>query len=163
MVHTSMNHMEKQELKNLRHLSTLVGHFIRYWGFRKIHGEIWSVVYLAKTPLSGVEIGEILKVSKALISPALQELETEGLIKQTDSENSKTKRYEAEENVTKIIHGVLSRRERPMIENIQQSYMKLSEQCGDGESLNLDRLEKMGAMIQIAQMGLGALFESEWG
>ena len=155
--------MKKQELKSLQQLSTLIGHFIRYWGFRKIHGEIWSVVYLSKTPLSGVEIGQILKVSKALVSPALKELEAEGLIRQADSENSKTKRYEAEENVTKIIHGVLNRRERPMIENIRQSHEQLSQQSDKTESLNLDRLEKMGTMIQVAQMGLSAVLESEWG
>ncbi len=155
--------MEKQELRNLLQLSTFIGRFIRYWGFRKIHGEIWSVVYLAKVPLSGVEIGQILKVSKALMSPALKELETEGLIRQTHSENSKTKRYEAEENVTKIIQGVLNRREKPMIENIRKSHEKLSQQSAAAELLDLKRLETMGAMIQVAHIGLGALFESEWG
>ena len=73
--------MQKQELRNLQQLSTRIGHFIRYWGFRKIHGEIWSIVYLAKVPLSGIEISRILKVSKALVSPALKELEARGVVK----------------------------------------------------------------------------------
>jgi DNA-binding transcriptional regulator GbsR (MarR family) len=161
MVHTTMNHMEKQELLRLQKLAVGIGQFIRYWGFRKIHGEIWAVVYLSPAPMSGVEIGKILKVSKALVSPALKELEFEGLILQTKSENSKTKRYIAEEDVAKIIQGVLKRREIPMIEKIWQHHSDLSLQIKNKESVNLDRLQKMGLMIQMAQMGLATLLDSD--
>ena len=151
--------MKKQELLRLQKLSDGVGQFIRYWGFRKIHGEIWTVIYLSTEPLSGIEIGKMLEVSKALISPALKELEAEGLILQTKSENSKTKRYIAQEDVIKIIQGVLKRREIPMIEKIQQHHADLSLQSKEGESIHLERLEKMGMMIQTAQMGLATLLQ----
>jgi DNA-binding transcriptional regulator GbsR (MarR family) len=154
-----MNYMEKQELLRLQKLAAGIGQFIRYWGFRKIHGEIWAVVYLHKVPMSGIEIGKLLKVSKALVSPAIKELEEEGLIRQTKSENSKTKRYEAEEDVSKIIHGVLRRREKPMIDKIQQSHLQLSQKNSKIESINIERLESMGQMIQMAQFGLGRLLE----
>ncbi len=160
-----MNYMEKQELLRIQKLADGIGQFIRYWGFRKIHGEIWAVVYLSPSPMSGIEIGKMLKVSKALVSPALKELEAEGLILQTKSENTKTKRYIAEEDVTKIIQGVLKRREVPMIEKIQQHHKELSLQVENKNSVNLDRLQKMGMMIQMAQMGLGTLLDSDqmWG
>lgn len=156
-----MNYMKKQETLKIQQLSTLIGHFIRYWGFRKIHGEIWTVVYLSNEPMSGVEIGKLLKVSKALISPALKELEAEGLIKRVQSENSKTKRYEAEENVTDVIQGVLKRREKPMIDKIFQSHLELSQKGAEGSDLNLERLAKMGFMIQMAQMALGSLLDAD--
>ncbi len=115
--------------------------------------------------MSGIEIGKVLKVSKALISPALKEITAEGLILQTKSENSKTKRYIAEEDVGKIIQGVLRRREIPMIEKIQQHHNELSQQISNGESVNLVRLQKMGMMIQMAQMGLATLLDLDkmWG
>lgn len=153
--------MKKQELLALQNLSTSIGHFIRYWGFRKIHGEIWALVYLTKEPLSGVEIGTMLNVSKALVSPAIKELEAEGLIRQTKSENSKTKRYEAEEDVSKIIHGVLRRREKPMIEKIENDYTQLSDQLSDDSPLSANRVQNMGLMIQMAQMGLGTLLSDK--
>ncbi len=156
-----MNYMKNQELLKLKHLSTQIGHFIRYWGFRKIHGEIWAVVYLAESPMSGIEIGTLLNVSKALISPAIKELEEEGLISQIKSENSKTKRYKAEEDVTKIIRRVLSRREKPMINKIQKCYQELSHQAAENTVLNSDRLQKMGLMIQMAQTGLDAFFAAD--
>jgi DNA-binding transcriptional regulator GbsR (MarR family) len=79
--------MTKQQSLKVQQLSTFIGHFIRYWGFRNIHGQIWTIVYLSETPLSGAEIVKFLKVSKALVSPALKELEMEGLIKKVESES----------------------------------------------------------------------------
>jgi DNA-binding transcriptional regulator GbsR (MarR family) len=152
--------MEKQELLKLQKLAAGIGHFIRYWGFRKIHGEIWAVVYLSTKSMSGIEIGRSLKVSKALVSPALKELEAEGLIVQTSSENSKTKRYIAEDNVANIIQRVLKRREIPMIEKIQQQHHDLMVHSKDKENLSTERLHKMGMMIQLAQVGLGYVIES---
>lgn len=151
--------MKKQELLKIHQLSTLIGQFIRYWGFRNIHGEVWTVVYLSQQPLSGIEIGKLLKVSKALISPALKELETEGLIRQTKSENSKTKRYEAEDNLTEIIHGVLKRREKLMLDKIQKSHSGLVELGNNCESINQERLQTIGHMIQMAQFGLHTILQ----
>jgi DNA-binding transcriptional regulator GbsR (MarR family) len=156
-----MNYMNKQEVSGLQRLSNGIGQFIRYWGFRKIHGEIWSVVYLHKKPMSGIEIGKLLKVSKALISPALKELEAEGLIRQVQSENSKTKRYEAEEDVIKVIRDVLSRREKPMIEKIHQNFLEVARVSSDSDSIDPDRLQGLGLMIQMAQLGLGTLLDSD--
>lgn len=153
--------MTKQELLRLQKLSAGIGQFMRYWGFRNIHGEIWSVVFLSAKSLSGIEIAQILNVSKALISPALKELEAEGLIAQTKSENSKTKRYLAVDNVADIIHGVLRRRELPMIEKIQKLHKELSDQIVSPDTLNIERLQKMEMMIQMAHLGLGTLLHTE--
>jgi DNA-binding transcriptional regulator GbsR (MarR family) len=156
-----MNNMEKQEILRLQVLSTLVGHFIRYWGFRNIHGQIWTVIYLSREPLSGVEIKKLLEVSKALVSPALKELEEEGLIFQAESENSKTKRYAAKEDVSEIIRNVLKRREKPLIDQIQKIFSEIESKDGENSSLDSQRLKNIGSMIQTAQMLLGGLIESD--
>lgn len=156
--------MTKHLKSKIKDLSTLVGHFIRFWGFRKIHGEIWTVIYLSKLPLSGSEICGVLKVSKALVSPALRELEAEGLISKVGSENSKTKRYEAVENVMIIIRSVLKRREKPMIDKILRSHLALNRVRNLEEALNVERVVKMGLMIQIAQSTLQSFIDidPEW-
>ncbi|MFN7728068.1 MAG: GbsR/MarR family transcriptional regulator [Bdellovibrio sp.] len=153
--------MKNQELSKLCDLAALVGDFMRYWGFRKIHGEIWTLVYLTQHPLSGADIVKSLDVSKALVSPALKELEAEGLIFLAPSENSKTKRYQAEEDVTKIIRGVLQRRERPLLDQILKAYQALESQNPTQSALQRERLEKVGTMIQTAQMGLHFLTDSD--
>lgn len=153
--------MKKQELLNLRNLAGLVGDFIRYWGFRRIHGQIWVVIYLSDKPLSGVEIVQVLQVSKALVSPALKELEAEGLILPSESENAKTKRYRAEDDVEKIIKGVLKRREQPLIGKISKSFAKLSREATAQSAWSAERLEKMGGMIKTAQLTLNLLLDTE--
>lgn len=141
----------------MRVLAGHIGDFIRYWGFRRIHGEIWALVYLSETPLSGVEIVEKLQVSKALVSPALKELEDEGLILQVPSENSKVKRYAANEDVESVIKGVLKRRELPMLQEVWKSYTALYKSVTSSEGVRADRFERLGEMIKTAQMGLGLL------
>ena len=158
MVHVTMNYMKTQELQKLYLLSVVVGDFIRYWGFRKIHGQIWTILYLTGKPLSGVEITSALKVSKALVSPALQELQKDGLIVEVISENSKTKRYQAVENVTEIIQKVLRRRELPMMEKISARFKDVSE---DSSSLDASRVDKLSSLIQTAHFSLLALVESD--
>ncbi len=153
--------MKKQQQTRLHQFAGFVGDFIRYWGFRRIHGQIWTLVYLSETSLSGSDIVKILKVSKALVSPALRELEQEGLLVPLKSENSKTKRYGAEDNVTQIIRLVLLRREQPMIANIQKSFDGLSSRHSAVIGLNQKRIDKLGALIQSAQLGLSFLLESE--
>lgn len=156
-----MNYMKKQQISKLQHLADLVGDFIRYWGFRKIHGEIWTVVYLSNEPLSGADVVKLLKVSKALVSPALKELEHEGLILPAESENSKTKRYKAEENISKIIRGVLCRREKPMMNKILSSYLKLQAEVPSDAAINDVRFQKLGGLIQRAQLALLMLSDSD--
>jgi DNA-binding transcriptional regulator GbsR (MarR family) len=156
-----MNYMKKQELTKIRQLAKGIGQFIRYWGFRNIHGEIWALVYLSKEPLSGIELSQILKVSKALVSPALKELEAEGLIQQSASENAKTKRYVAQEDVASIIQGVLKRREFQMLAKVNKSYEHLRTQARVGDGLDTDRLQSLGLMIQMAQLGLASLIDSK--
>ncbi len=156
--------MKKQELLRLQELARQVGDFIRYWGFRKIHGEIWTVIYLSARPLSGVEIVGLLKVSKALVSPALKELEHEGLIGQVKSENSKTKRYAAVEDVTSIIRGVLVRREKPMISKIKACHVQLAGYAGGdagGEFIDPTRMQTLGTFIHTADLALSTLVDSE--
>ncbi len=165
-----MNHMKelKTNLHSLSKLADLIGDFIRYWGFRKIHGEIWTVVYLSKSPVSATELIKILKVSKALMSPALRELEDEGLIFQTDSENSKTKRYAAVDDVYKVIKSVLDRREKPLIEKIVAAQGRLGDELSHPDSasaqtLNKLRYQNLKRMTEVAQMSLAMIATIEMG
>ena len=159
MVHASMNDMKKQEIKNLRDVAQGVGSFIRYWGFRKIHGQIWTLLYLAKRPLSGAELVELLDVSKALVSPGLKQLETEGLIHEVESENGKVKRYAAIEDVGSVFRREIQSRESKMINDTQTAFLRLQQQESDALTafVNPGRAQSMGQMIETAQFGIDFL------
>lgn len=160
LVHTSVNYMNKQQLIKLRRLASLVGDFIRYWGFRRIHGQIWTVIYLSRQELSGAELGEILKVSKALISPALKELVKEGLIFQVDSQDAKTKRYGAVEDIENVIRRVLDRREKPMVTQIELAFADL-QKTSNSKDFNPNHIQVMQSMVSYARMGLELIVNSE--
>lgn len=150
----------QKETAKLRALSDSVGDFIRYWGFRRIHGQIWTQVFLSKESLSGAELTERLGVSKALISPALTELETHGLIVMTQFDK-KTKRYSAVPDVVSVIKKIIQEREMKMITSARAHFDSLSDihQKNNPEVsvIDSDRLDEVGQMISLAQFSLGFL------
>lgn len=146
-----MNYMKKQTEKNLVALSGAVGDFIRYWGFRRIHGEIWTQVYLSVLPLSGVELTERLGVSKALVSPALKELVGFKLIL-VRNEDGKTKRYFPNPDVFTVIKEILQNREMKLIETALTHFGKV-ESCQD-PAIEKNRLAQVGQMINLAHFAV---------
>ena len=140
----------------LRLLAENIGDFIRYWGFRRIHGEIWSIVYLSKRPLSGTELVRKLHVSKALISPALAELLEYQLI-QVAGGDGKTKTYCANPEVFAAIRKVLKEREAIMLKKVASNFetlQNLPKEKTASLELDRERLETLGKMIAGAQVVL---------
>jgi DNA-binding transcriptional regulator GbsR (MarR family) len=146
-----MNYMKKQTEKHLLALSGTVGDFIRYWGFRRIHGEIWTQVFLSEQPLSGVEITERLGVSKALVSPALKQLVKHKLIVEKN-DDKKTKRYLPQTDVLTVIKEILKKRELKMIANTTLAFDQLKRANVDG--INHKNLDQLGEMILVAEFAI---------
>jgi DNA-binding transcriptional regulator GbsR (MarR family) len=152
--------------KQLKALSSAIGDFINYWGFRHIHGEIWTQVFLSEHPLSGQDLVKRLKYSKALISPALKELEKFELILQTDGPDARTKNYIANPDVYAVIQKVLREREVPLLEKIHKEFLtfeKATESSDSSDDLKIskDRLSQLETMIITAQMAITALTHTE--
>lgn len=156
-----MNYMKTQsngaKLRQLRALSLSIGQFIRYWGFRRVHGAIWTQLYLSPVPLSGTLLAGRLKLSKALISPGLNELENWGLIVSVESGDDKTKLYTAKEDVTEVIHRVLKHREQKMINEVASRLTEIRAGSPPADLLDPDRLEKLEGMVTSAQVMLRIL------
>lgn len=150
-------HTPSTEINKLRTLSESVGDFIRYWGFRRIHGQIWTQVFLSKTSLSGTELTKRLQVSKALISPALSELESYGLIVMTE-DGKKTKRYSAAPDVIPVIKKILKEREAKIIAEARENFdalEKIQNKVDDQDSvLKKERLDELNQMISLAQFAI---------
>ena len=161
-----MNYMKKQaksDLKEMRALSKAIGDFIHYWGFRRIHGEIWAQLFLSVEPLSGADLVRKLKVSKALVSPALKQLIQFKLIKSIKSEDSREKLYEANSDYLNIIKTVLENREVPMLAKVQLEYFKLHSKLGGSASedkrIQQERFQQLGGMITQANLVLNVLMQ----
>ncbi len=157
MVHTTMNYMKKQSLdeKQLALMADTVGDFIRYWGFRRIHGQIWTQVYLSKAALSGADLTKRLSVSKALISPALTELENYGLIT-SHQKDKKTKIYQACPDVVGVIKKIISEREQVLIVTAAHHVSELKKKVKNDQHALIDpvRLKRLGEMVDFAQLSV---------
>jgi DNA-binding transcriptional regulator GbsR (MarR family) len=159
IVHSTVNNMNSKEKtpssgRNLRKLSLSIGHFIRYWGFRRVHGAIWTQLYLAKTPLSCTDLTHNLGLSKALISPALDELCKYKLIREAPAPNQKTKVYVAAEDVNEVIQHVLKTREAKMLQQITKDFSSFQQREAAAENISDARVKSLETMIISANMML---------
>lgn len=158
---TSQKRTAKTLDGTLRQLSGAIGDFIRYWGFRRIHGQIWTQLFLSIRPLSGAELARRLKVSKALISPALGELESYGLIFHADGD-AKTKLYAANPEVFKVIREILKVREAQLIQKASDFYSDLSQLPSEAQShgeIDQERMRRLGNMIASASDTLNLVMD----
>ena len=144
----------------LDRLAEQIGNFIQYWGFKKIHGQIWTYIYLSIEPLSALQLIERLAVSKALVSLAMTDLINYQLLVQTpESMNKKNKFYTANPNVFEAIRFVLETRELHMLNRVSSEYRLLRElkQKSKGEPIDDKKLKHLGQMIDGAESALGSL------
>lgn len=146
----------------LEELAEEVGEFICYWGFKKIHGRLWTHIYLAKDPLDAGQLMTRLKVSKALISLSLGDLMKYDVIKEGAKTARGTQTYLANPDVLDVILNVLRRRERKMIAKAETGHKMLASLKPDAltrANLNSERIGAMGVMIGQAQNALVSLIE----
>ena len=114
-----------------------VGAFVRWWGFKEIHGRVWTLLALRGAPMSQAEVARLLGVSRSLLSGTMAELATYGLVRQT-SEHHKAP-FEAVVDVWPIITSVLREREWMLIEQARVSL--------EAAALAAERLEHRGAEV----------------
>lgn len=157
-----MNDMEsKDSITKLRKLSLSVGEFIRYWGFRRIHGAIWTQLYLSEDPLSCTDLTQRLDLSKALISPALEELLEYDLIYEVPGPNLKVKTYTAKEDVVSVIKNILKTRETQLIKQVNEDYDRVKKVAAKSGGLSPQRLDNLEEMLLSANLMLQILVKEE--
>ena len=151
----------KDQILQLRKLSLSIGQFIRYWGFRRIHGAIWTQLYLSNTPLSCTDLASRLGLSKALVSPALEELCQYKLIFEVKAPNEKTKIYAATSNVNEVIQNILKTRETQMLKQITDDFSILGDTSQTNSLIDQNRIQKLGEMIFSANLMLEVMLSQK--
>jgi DNA-binding transcriptional regulator GbsR (MarR family) len=155
---TDTNYISTTEPTPVNHLDLLaqeIGKFIRYWGFKKIHGRIWCHIYLSPVPLDAGTLMKRLQVSKALMSLSLNDLLDHKVIAEAGKSDRGTQTYVANPNVLDVILNVLKQREKNLLNKIEDCHKKLK----DIPEVNPHRLEAMRLMIREAQQTLDGILE----
>ena len=149
------------DLKEFKKFSQLIGEFMEYWGFKKVHGRIWVLAYLSDHPIDAQEIMKRLKISKALVSITLKDLiEYQVLIEKGMSEIG-TRTYIANPNVAEVIQKVLLKREKVMLNQIKIAFKKLEQVPKteiEKQRINKDSLKDLEKLINKGDKMLSTLF-----
>lgn len=151
--------MKDQLIQEVDSLADGVGEFIKYWGFKKIHGKVWCHLFISQEPLDAAELLERTKVSKAFMSQCLSDLLDYNVIL-VDPQPSKTKRYRANPSVLNVIFSVLRSREKVMLSGIFASYRNvcsLRKEELDSVGVSYKQLQQLGRMIQLSERFLNSI------
>lgn len=146
----------------LEDLANEIGDFICFWGFKKIHGRIWTHIFLANESLDAGQLMCRLKVSKALISLSLNDLLRYEVIMESHKSSRGTQTYVVNPNVLDVILNVLRRRERKMLARAESSHKMLASIPSEnilGSQISMERVQALGTMIQQAQEAFNGLLE----
>ena len=138
-----------------------VGAYIETWGFRSIHGRVWALLAMRSAPLAQAEIAERLGVSRSLVSLAVSELSTYGLVRAVGDHRAAP--IEACLDVWPTITDVIRSREWMLIERARLALEAAADEVeyrqGRGEPLAYDprRIRLLLTMAEFAQTTLRAV------
>jgi DNA-binding transcriptional regulator GbsR (MarR family) len=138
-----------------------VGKFIEGWGFKSIQGKVWTLLAVSATPIAQTDIAEILGVSRSLVSLAIAELTTYGLVRAEGEHRNAP--YSARLDVWPAIADVLRGREWMLIEGARVALeaaveeAELAREGGYRGPYDLGRMRLLLAMTELAQTVLRVL------
>ncbi|MFK7872821.1 MAG: GbsR/MarR family transcriptional regulator [Oligoflexales bacterium] len=136
---------------HVREVAESIGQFIEYWGFKHIHGRIWTTIFLARNPISSPEIVASLGVSKGLVSVAINELIHYGLITKASKTIHGGQTYLATEDIGSVIRNVLRERELKLLnENENKLHLLAAHSVEELEGANIS-VSKLNDLIRITQ------------
>jgi len=162
MVETIQNEQVHQRQDRMalriRKVCESVGEFIDYWGFKAIHGRVWTLLALRREPMSQTEIADFLQVSRSLVNGTIRELSDYGLVRAVSEHRNSP--YRAVVDIWPTISDVLREREWMLIENAKLAVESAIEEADFGEPGNeydLERLRYLLRLTELAQTFLRSL------
>jgi len=153
----------REEERELVHeVADAVGGLMEFWGFKRVMGRLWSVLYLSGEPLTAAELCERLAISSGAASMALSDLERWGVVRRSRKPGDRREYFEAETDVWKMVSRVLRERELLQIEHaleiFERARERLQRAIPPGEQARIGRMvERIGRLGDLARVGRGLL------
>ncbi len=148
------------QLPELQELSEQIGEFIHYWGFKRVHGRIWTQLFLAEKPLDSADLVRTMKISKALVSISVRELLEYEVITEAGKSDKGTNLYSVNPDILQVILNVLRGREKRLLSRIDGAYEALDRlPTADkiANDISPDRLGKLKQLVGDASLALEGL------
>lgn len=136
-------------------LMEAVGRITSFWGFSKIMGQMYGLLYLSSRPLTLDEMAESISVSKGNVSINIRALERWNMVKPVWVKGDRKDYYEAETDLWKIIRGVLREREKKEFDQALASVSSILKKSEDihrssknaETAFTIERLKKLEDFI----------------
>ncbi|MBO8128664.1 MAG: MarR family transcriptional regulator [Peptococcaceae bacterium] len=104
---------QRSDLEQARALFTqAIGRQFEFWGFGRVFGRLWALLYLYDGKLTLDEMAAALKVSKATVSMQVRRLERFGMVRRHVRPGDRKDYYEAETDFGKMVKTILRQREK---------------------------------------------------
>jgi len=142
-----------------------IGDIIEHWGFRKVLGRVWTVLFIAAEPLPAASIGERLSMSAGATSMALTELQRWGVVKRVWRPGERKEFYEAETDFWRMISKVFDERERLLATSVRERLERAAGLLRHGQQgpltkSSIDRVERLLSFVIVAQTALDGFIKS---
>ena len=153
----------REEERELVHeVADAVGALMEFWGFKRVMGRLWAVLYLIGEPLTAAELCERLAISSGAASMTLADLERWGVVKRSRKPGDRREYFEAETDVWKMVSRVLRERELSQIERAVETFDRAREHLlgavPPGEQARVSRMaERIARLSDLARVGRGLL------
>lgn len=137
-----------------------IGEFIEYWGFKNVHGRIWTHLYLSDEPLDASDLISRLQISKALVSMSISDLMDYDVVQVAGKSSRGTVTYRANPNVTSVVLGVVRKRERRLLSRIAGATKVLKDykmHSKEDVTLSAERVQSLHEMVVTAEDSLDAV------
>lgn len=155
--------MKKDNLEHVNALAEEIGGFIEYWGFKSIHGKVWTHLYLSPEPLDASELMARLKISKSLASITINDLLRYNVIIQRGKGPKDTQVYSVNPDIREVILKVLREREVQMMNRLQECFARLEYEQKASEGADdrfcVQRLAGLGKIIEQGAATLKAMID----
>ncbi len=142
-----------------------IGDIIEHWGFRRVLGRVWTVLFLAVDPLPAAAIGERLSLSAGAVSMSLTELQRWGVVRRVFRPGDRKEYFEAETDFWKMISKVFDERERLLAESVRSrleravSLLESRPQTPE-RARSVDRVKRLLSFVIVAQTALDGFIRS---
>ncbi len=111
-----------ESLQQLNLLADEVGELVYNWGLKRVHGRIWTHLFLSNRPLDASDLVKRLDISKALISISLRELIDLKLITEIGKSNRGTHLYRTNPDLVRVFLNILKFREKMLFAKVSTAY-----------------------------------------
>jgi HTH-type transcriptional regulator, glycine betaine synthesis regulator len=146
-----------------------MGRITAFWGFSKIMGQLYGLLYLSPKPLTLDGMAESLSISKGNVSINIRALERWNMVRQVWIKGDRKDFYEAETDFWKIIRGVLKEREK---KEFDQALVSIGGLRKRGEEIHkkaksaetafaVERLKKLEGFISTMDQLVGMMLTLE--